>query len=77
MAEPLLLAALLDVLALGVAQSDPYATAFGGTLAQEVVEARVRLMQKDRSVDKDVDVLAGLGQHVGERGHRDIGALVV
>lgn len=77
MAEPLLLAALLDAVAVGVAHRDAYEASFGRSLAEQLVEARVCLVQKEGGVDEYVDALSGLSQHVDERGDGELGSLFV
>jgi hypothetical protein len=63
-AEPLFLAALLNIRAAWVADRDTDRTPLGSSLSQQVVEPRVRLVQEDGRVHQHVDALVGLGQHV-------------
>jgi hypothetical protein len=46
-AEPLLLAAGLDVVAVGVPDRDADGAAFGGAFGEEFVQPRVRLVKED------------------------------
>lgn len=65
-AEPLVLAALLDMRAVRVADRDTDSAPIGSSLSQQVVEPRVRLVKEDGRVHQHVDALASLGQHVHE-----------
>jgi len=64
--EPLFGAALLDIRTVRIADRDTDRTTVGSSLAQQVIQPRVRLVQEDGGVHQYVDVLAGLGQHVHE-----------
>lgn len=76
-AEPLFLAAGLDVVAVGVPDRDADGAAFGGAFGEEFVQPRVRLVEEDCRVDEDVDTFPGLGHQVGERRDGDVGPLFV
>jgi hypothetical protein len=54
-AEPLLLAAGLDVVAVGVPDRDAEVAAFGGSFSEEFVQPWVRLVEEDGRVYEDVD----------------------
>ena len=73
MAELLFPPALLDVLALCVPDGNADGATVCGTLPQQLIESRIRLMQEDCGVDENVNALPrcrkqvhkGCGRHVG------------
>jgi hypothetical protein len=76
-AEPLFLATLADVLAVRVANCDADRTALSRSLPQQIIEARVRLVQEDGGIHQHINLLASLLQHVHDGGHGDVCPLVV
>ncbi|MGW5439958.1 hypothetical protein [Nocardia asteroides] len=75
--ELLLLAALLDVDAVGITDGYPYRAACLGAFGQEIVEPRIRFVEEDRRVHQDVDAFARRREQVDEHRRRDICSLVI
>lgn len=75
--EFLLVASLPDVGTVRVTYGYPYRTARARPFYQQVIEPGIRLVQEDRRVDQDVDMVARSREHVDENRRRNVGPLIV